>query len=256
MLKPVKQLPTITKTYLPGEISTLYLVGVGGTGSYLAQSLAKLVAGYQLDLEVVLVDPDAVEEKNIFRQNFHAYEIGLPKAEALSLRLNQQFGTSFSFYVGDGVSLLTNSSSYRRLVVTCVDSVAVRRKVKEESLWLDTGNGRDFGQVIFGTTGRVKALKKVQKEWTKTPHVEELPSPKRKCGAWSEEEQQDVAPSCADMTFFSEQGVFINEWSASAALNILFQILVKGQVSTPAIYFNCEQGRMSPASITQEYLLN
>ena len=53
---------------------SLVLVGCGGTGSWLAPHVARvarlLLEKWQKDVQVVFVDPDVVEEKNIYRQNF------------------------------------------------------------------------------------------------------------------------------------------------------------------------------------------
>lgn len=256
-----------TKPFLTPDIETVYLIGVGGTGGYLAQGLAKLCAGYQLPLNVVLVDPDTIEEKNIFRQNFHAYEIGQAKAEALALRLNQQYGLSWGHHVGDGVEFATNPQygrSYSRnlrktLMITCVDKPEVRRDlgkaIGNNTLWLDTGNELDFGQTVIGTCSDKKALNKAIKEWSSSPVTNVLPSPYIKCG-WDKArtKKKKSAPSCADLGYFEEQSVFINEWIAQAALNILFQVLIRGRIDTPAIFVDTERGRMLPARIDKDYL--
>lgn len=247
----------MSKTFVPKPVKQLFLIGAGGTGSYLAQGLAKLLCGYRLDVSVALIDPDVIEEKNLYRQNFMAYEVGQPKAQALALRLNQQFGLRFGSHVGDGVSYLEKHYNFyaSTLVVSCVDSVAVRRAISHKiSHWLDTGNGREFGQAIYGTTDNTEHLRENIQKWAETPHVNGLPSPHLKLGNWQEQDQHDAQPSCAEMSFFAEQSVYVNEWAAQAALNILHQILVKGVVNVPAIYFDCAQGRMTPARITKEYL--
>ena len=146
------------KIHLAPQLRRIVIVGTGGTGSYLAQGLAKLVAGYRLQVEVLLVDPDQIEEKNCSRQNFHAYEIGQPKADALAFRLNQQYGLAFAAVVAKGEEFLGyNSNGTRnggsrnavgakyvdmsRLVVTCVDSLEARKPYRDCGPWLDLGNG-------------------------------------------------------------------------------------------------------------------
>jgi hypothetical protein len=75
--------------------TTIIQVGVGGTGSWLAMSLARLVyhagqAGQTVKL--VLVDPDTVEERNVGRQGFSPAEVGQNKAESMALRLSLALG--------------------------------------------------------------------------------------------------------------------------------------------------------------------
>jgi len=245
------------KTHLAPQFRRLVLVGTGGTGSYLAQGLAKMVAGYRLDIEVILVDPDVVEEKNCARQNFMAYEIGQPKAEALAFRLNQQYGIGFGAVSAKGEEFLWNPgySGIRhspRLIITCVDTVEARKHYKGAGPWLDLGNGQEAGQALYGTTEDKKKIKAELEGWETTPHVGALPSPYLVANM-ARRRTRKRQPSCAD-TPFAEQGVFANEWAAAAGLAILRQLLIKGQLSTPAIYFDTGKGRMTSGFITRETL--
>lgn len=240
------------KTCIAPEIKTIALVGVGGTGSYLAQGLAKMIAGYRLNIRVQLIDPDTVEEKNIHRQNFMAYEIGSYKADALAFRLNQQYGLSFASSVGKGEDVMKQQRYYSTLLVTCVDKIAPRKALAKMGLpWLDLGNDLEFGQAIYGAISNERDCAKVVKGWEKTPTVAGLPSPALKVGLDILKDRKK-APSCAD-TPFAEQSCFVNELAAQAGLMILHQLLVKGVVDTPAIYFDTAKGRMTPAKITPSY---
>ena len=255
------------KSYLAPQFRQLLLIGTGGTGSYLAQGLAKLVAGYKLDLQVLLVDPDVVEEKNCARQNFHAWEIGAGKAEALCQRLNQQYAVDFAFKRCRGEDSLHTGcvqSSHDwysgqeprkgydpyRLIVSCVDSIASRKACKGVGPWLDLGNGQETGQAIFGTTESKLKIRDELDNWTAMPHVGNLPSPYLVAGM-GRLRTKKAAPSCADHPF-SEQGVFANEWAAQAGLAIIHQLLIKGELTTPQIYFDTAKGKMVSGFITRE----
>lgn len=243
------------KSYLPPQIERVVVVGTGGTGGYLAQGLAKLVAGYDLDLDVVLVDPDTVEERNIFRQNFLASEIGYPKAEVLAGRLNAQFGTAFASFVGKGEAHpLVRGYGRDTLYVTCVDTLAARAPYANKALWLDCGNALAHGQVVFGTTAKKTDCKQAAKGWKDTPTVKALPNAALKLGFETLTEEPNV-PSCAAQPF-AEQGCFVNDQAALCALTILHQLLVAGAVTTPAVWFDIQRGRSTPARITKDYLLN
>jgi tRNA A37 threonylcarbamoyladenosine dehydratase len=67
----------------------LILVGCGGTGSWLAPSVVRaakvLTEKISVKVNVTFIDPDLVEEKNVYRQNFCLAEIGANKAETLAL---------------------------------------------------------------------------------------------------------------------------------------------------------------------------
>lgn len=270
-----KQTALARKIHIAPQFRRIVIAGVGGTGSYLAQGLAKLIAGYRLQVEVLLADPDVIEEKNCARQNFHHWEIGQGKAEALAYRLNQQYGLSFAAVTGRGeehqafasggyrVESTSNfiagtaghhpARDFSRLIITCVDSVEARKPFKECGPWLDLGNGLETGQALYGTTEDLNTLAAEVENWDKRPMVGHLPSPYLAFGMAKLKSPRKPAPSCAD-TPFAEQGVFANEWAAAAGLAILHQLLVKGGLATPAIYFDTAKGRMSPEYITREYL--
>ncbi len=72
-----------------------YLVGCGGTGSWLAPSLCR-IARYLTqrgkNTTLIFIDPDLVEEKNVLRQNFCDAEVRLNKAQTLALRYSLSWG--------------------------------------------------------------------------------------------------------------------------------------------------------------------
>ncbi len=240
------------KTYLAPQFKKLLLIGTGGTGSYLAQGLAKMVAGYKLSIDVLLVDPDMIEEKNCTRQNFQPWEVGQNKAEALAGRLNQQYGVDFSFIAGRGEDVLPHSYNSYLLIVSCVDTIAARKPCNGKASWLDLGNGQETGQAIYGTTDDKKTLQGEIERWESTPHVGYLPNPYRVANMGRLKTKKS-APACADHPF-AEQGVFANEWAAQAGLAILHQLLIKGELATPQIYFDTAKGRMTSGFITKEVM--
>ena len=241
----------MTKEFMVPTINEVSVVGVGGTGSYLVQGLAKMIAGYKLKIRVQLIDPDVVEEKNCFRQNFMSWEVGQNKAEAMAFRIAQQFGLDFHSYAQRGEDVV-RSNDPRSLLITCVDKIAPRKALSAHPLWLDCGNDLDYGQVIFGTSKVKKECRKAVKEWDSKPVISALPNAYLKVGMGKLRDKKQAA-SCADMPF-SEQGCFVNEVAAQAALTILHQILVAGTVKTPAIWFNTSTGRWTPAKINKTYL--
>jgi PRTRC genetic system ThiF family protein len=237
------------KSFITQQISKAFVVGTGGTGSYLAQGLAKLIAGYKLDVKITLVDPDFVEERNCSRQNFEYHEVGEPKAKALAFRLNQKYGTQFMAVCGRGEEEVADHRLYNRLIVTCVDSIAARLHYRKSSYWLDLGNGEETGQAIFGTTSDKARVKSVLQDWEESPTVGYLPNVYLAGSLAKQKDRKEVA-ACADHPF-AEQGVFANEVAAQAGLLILHQLLIKRQVTTPQIYFNTARGQMAPAYITK-----
>ena len=237
------------KSFVTGQIQRLYLIGVGGTGGFLAQGLAKMIAGYNLEVEVVLIDPDTVEERNCIRQNFWQYEIGQPKAKALSFRLNQQFGVNFSYFVGKYEDF--ERIDWHRIVVSCIDNIAGRKQLKSCGLWLDLGNDVINGQAIFGQTSNPAEIERAVEAWDKSASALALPNAYLVANMKKLRDKKQAG--CADHPF-AEQGVFVNEYAAYAGLSILHQAMVIGQVKTPQIYFDISTGRMMPKFITKELL--
>jgi tRNA A37 threonylcarbamoyladenosine dehydratase len=77
-------------------IKTVTIVGCGGTGAATARIVARIVYDMQRMRkhvpQIVLIDHDRVEEKNIGRQLFCPSEEGRFKSEAISRRLNFALG--------------------------------------------------------------------------------------------------------------------------------------------------------------------
>jgi hypothetical protein len=161
------------------RIDPLVLIGVGGTGGYVAQFLARLLyslaysrAAHDLPPTLTLIDGDAVEERNLLRQHFLAADIGANKAERLATR----FGSLYALPIFAVPEYLTTPNDvlalvpYRPqpttpvptwvpqeewpswgpssvpLIITAVDNHATRRLVAAafhrmaDLIWIDAGN--------------------------------------------------------------------------------------------------------------------
>lgn len=206
---------------------TVILAGCGGTGSFAALHLARIAYEVKRQggpaLQLVFVDPDHVEQKNIGRQNFCPAEIGQPKAYALASRYNLAFGLKIdALRAGIGASKVIQDwrkRSYRGLavVIGAVDSPAARREIEEavkeaswggqrNIWWLDSGNDEHSGQVLLGNGTRLEidpALGCLELPW---PGVQEpgivtsSPAPAASDGL-----------SCAELLALNMQSLMINQ---------------------------------------------
>src|SRR3569832_2511093 len=73
----------------------LYLVGCGGTGAWLSQTLirlTKILTTQGRSVSLTLIDHDLVEKANIPRLNFIQADLGLNKAQVLALRYGMAYG--------------------------------------------------------------------------------------------------------------------------------------------------------------------
>ena len=87
---------------LPKEFGKLkiYLIGAGGTGSFAAMNLARVIFELQRIgkvVELTVIDPDLVESGNIPRSNFCAAEIDRFKAQTLAERITLAWGLEVSY---------------------------------------------------------------------------------------------------------------------------------------------------------------
>ena len=131
---------------------SVMVVGCGGTGGFVAESLCRLLpAKFQL----ILVDPDRVEERNLVRQNFFREDIGKVKSEALALRLSRNYGRPVAYSTYPVAMTHVQGPG---IVVGCVDNglarrdIAARFKQHHGAWWIDAGNGENYGQVLIGNS--------------------------------------------------------------------------------------------------------
>lgn len=155
--------------------ATIVIAGCGGTGAFLAEAVCRLLLGRRASL--YLVDPDRVEEHNVARQAFDRGDVGRFKSQVLAERLARRFGREVGYavlpYDREVHGEVFTPPSRLRLIIGCVDNTAARRAIaatldvrpwwyaqpQGAVWWLDTGNGRNSGQILFGKTTRPEGLR-------------------------------------------------------------------------------------------------
>ena len=119
----------------------LVLVGCGGTGSFLAGHIARLLTGSVIGEtieDVLLIDGDSVESKNVGRQLFSKRDIGMNKAEVLANRYNQAFGLDIywcpEFLTRENFSEIIPDSNRNHpvLILGCLDTTATRKIILDK----------------------------------------------------------------------------------------------------------------------------
>lgn len=99
------------------------VVGCGGTGAYVAESLCRLLPH---EAKLVLVDHDRVEERNLIRQNFFKRDVGKVKSEALALRLAMKYDRPVAYSIYPiSMTAVTGSG----ILIGCVDNGIARRDI-------------------------------------------------------------------------------------------------------------------------------
>jgi PRTRC genetic system ThiF family protein len=263
--------------------TTIIQVGVGGTGSWLAMSLARLVchagqAGQTVKL--VLVDPDTVEERNVGRQGFSPAEVGQNKAESMALRLSLALGIEVAaatapFVAADFVNWANQqyrpygSDKTRLVLVGAVDNYLARRELAKAlaavgnhtylagsgpahstssgRVWaVGCGNGRANGQVLVGNLTDPSQI-----QVDALGVCNGLPSPYLQEPGLLEPDPIDNNPlSCADLTLREEQSLLINTQVAAVAAQYLYDLVIRRTLWQYATYLNLEPPTMTSRLLT------
>lgn len=265
---------------LPKEYKNVrfYQIGAGGTGSFAAHSIARLC--FELNLhtksaEIVIIDPDQVEQNNIPRSNFCRAEIGKFKAQTLAERLTLAWGLETA-YINEKFSyeehFKPDRNDYRqiRILVGCVDNHLARREIHRalqnsekynssapDTWWIDGGNGKFSGQVLIGSQAKKTAIEK----YFTTPSIcRALPAPSLVHPELLENQQlpekrREVERlSCPEMIRLGEQSLNINQRVAVEIGEMLTELLLTNSLRRFAAYFDLESGTSRSAYCTPEIL--
>jgi len=255
-----------------------WLVGAGGTGSFMAMNLARLAFELKFlgkSVSIVIVDPDRVEEGNIPRSNFCFAEIGANKAETLANRIARAWGIEVGFVKegfrpqlldskSDDWSVKNSDSNKLKILVGCVDNHLARIEMHEaiklsnektyrrdtaRLWWIDGGNGRDTGQVLIGN--RLDA-KEICQATQKSPILSFLPAPSSQHPELLEPESAKLPVqnqptekgriTCAERIRLGEQSLNINQRVAVEMSEILTELLLTQKLKRFASYFDLEAG--------------
>ena len=231
---------------------TIVVVGVGGTGSLVADGLCRLLKGS--DIKIILNDYDIVEEHNLFRQNFYAGDVGKFKAQVLAERLARQYGREIGYIVfpfekdifdinnGGGFT----SKSMNMLIIGCTDKTESRRNIAESitgmNCWLDSGNGFNSGQVLIGNANKKEHLRECFNEGAHT--VSRLPSPSMQVPALLiPPTKPEPARDCAEAVVDNEQSPTINQAMATIVLDMTWKFL-SNKLTYMGVYVDLEAGSL------------
>jgi PRTRC genetic system ThiF family protein len=242
------------KFFLPSEWNSdqplkVVLVGVGGNGSEVLDSLARMHFGLRAlehpGLAVTTYDADDVSLANIGRQRFAPGDVGTNKAIAITNRFNLFFGLNWDaepyFFEADMVSDLDAD-----LLITCVDKAKCRADIglsannghsnryrRQRTLWLDVGNDRIDGQAILGDL---------------FPQGKELPNVFDLYGELTNAVEDTNTPSCSLAEAIQFQDLFVNKFAA-LGIGMIWTLLTKGELEHHGYFFNSAACTMNPLLI-------
>ena len=253
----------------------LSLVGLGGTGSFLARHVACLVAlllSAGKEAHLTFIDPDRVEAGNIPRQHFCAAEIGQYKAQTLARRYAEGLGIEIGFIPTEfDPALIRIAWDELTVLVGCVDRASgrvamesvlkenrmhVERKAAPRVWYLDLGNTLDSGQICLGSTERVEDLEHAF-SLSKLACVSLLPSPLMQQPKLREprpEELTNHALSCAELLAANAQALTVNPAMAVEGADYLYRLLITGDLKKFATFIDLPSGSMRSRYTTRETL--
>lgn len=245
------------------HIERVVIVGCGGTGAQVARIVARILYDMRRARlhtpNLLLIDPDIVEEKNVGRQLFTPADAAfkLPKAEVIGKRLNMALGLDTAWCV-EPFSAEKHSSRYgSQLVVSCVDNHLARRELHSASgILIGAGNYRDGGQVVIGNTGDAQMMRShidskddkytyLPKEGLLFPSLlePEAPAP-----------ESQPALSCAELVLRGEQDLLVNDWMACVVGQYTAALLRRQPIRTFASFISLDGMSVRSLPICREEL--
>jgi PRTRC genetic system ThiF family protein len=265
--------PLLVEPIVPFPISErpfqIIVAGCGGNGSHVAMGLGRLC--YHLretngpPVNVVLIDGDHFEPKNVGRQNCRPHDVGKNKAKALAARVNGEYNLR--------VEAIPEMLTYQLLesllrgeedpqwgavhanviIVGCVDNPDTRLTLHRELpadlaaagwrrwLWLDVGNHEYTGQVILGSAREWGALRgamalsgmcgALPSPGLLLPNLITSPAPKKPPKTQRGKKKAQEAADCATDAASNRQAFNINAVLGNIALEYLTQMIVNRRVT-------------------------
>lgn len=245
----------------PTHPITIAIVGCGGTGSLMLARMARLDAALkQLNhpgIQLTAYDDDKVEKHNIGRQNFGAGDVGRFKASCLIEKVNFAFGLSW-----EAENIRVDSLPKSNITISCVDNPNLRmqlhkevkrnsnnkkcREFQKQYYWLDTGNGKDFGQVILATVGELEQPK--VKDFETTGNLPTVIDIFGDLEQYDNQESQGME-SCSFVESIKQQDLFINDAIAVGGATLVWKLFRDLFIEDHGISINQKTLQQTPFKI-------
>lgn len=244
MSAAIQTLATASRYKAPNGWTTnpvrIVVLGAGGNGSEVVDCLTALHCamrslGHAYGLSVTIIDDAVVRESNLVRQRFWPCDIGQYKAVVLANRYNLKLGLEWS---GLPARFPCEQSRFAMrqadIVISCVDVNSARMAVlenadefKKGAMWLDMGNGHRHGQVVFGALD-AEARKLYPNVFDHYPEISEM--------------ADNTTKSCSAAESIAAQDCLINRTVATAAMNIVWELIRTGSTDRNWITVSLETG--------------
>lgn len=239
----------------------IVMLGAGGTGGHIAPHLYRLLYSLDRPVRFIIADGDTVEPKNLVRQNFIEADLGENKAKVLAERYSSVFGLETEYipeFIEDEAQLIdllrpkflqgevgfANGKpfvdSFHELVILigAVDNNRSRQLCHEvfrkvtPLVYIDSGNGEHTGQVVCGVRQGKRTVFK--------------PAGSLYPDILQEQDKFPTELSCAEASVSSPQSIVANIMAATAVVNFVYNILVRGELDTRSVTFSTNTLNLKP----------
>ena len=233
----------------------IVIVGVGGTGAFVAEQVCRLMIGNQG--HITLIDHDRVEPHNLLRQAFYAEDVGRHKSEAVAERLARQFDRPIQYSTGriENVNRWSMGGGIGNpILVGCVDNAEARREMDSvaqhwRGCWIvDSGNGRDWGQVLVGNSWGPESMRCTFED----SYCNRVPAPVEQRPdllTTVPDEPPDI--DCAAAMDLLDQDPTINQTMASLTTHTVRRILA-GTCNYMGLNVDLQQGTVFPNALNPQ----
>lgn len=241
--------------------TAVFVVGCGGTGGRLIPLVAQHICNHNNEIannprnkqhlkhrmQLVLVDADDVEDKNLRRQNFFKFDVGKNKSQIFAERYSAVYGMDIHYvdkYITEADHPFNAFRAENFIIFDCTDNVKARRAIEVTSIAgctyrsiISCGNEDTFGQVLLsyvhnaghGTSsiGRcIESLSTIKSMIDKPSvsaknHIRYLPSLLELYRDFKDTEK----PSCTEVALVDDQSMPINTMVAMFAYNVFYNLV-------------------------------
>ena len=223
------------------SVPAIMVAGCGGTGGFVADGLARMLPQ---GIDLVLIDMDTVEERNLNRQSFTTADVGLFKSEALAKRLAGKYQRPIQY----SVLPVGAGDLPRGIVVGCVDNGPARQAIADHhddgQWWVDSGNGPNFGQVLIGNSKTEKLRPSFIADLCCRLPLPTIQQPAILA-------QVPRQRSCTEAVAADDQSPTINQAMAALVLEVVRRIL-EGTCPWMQLYLDLDAGTLTPTMATPE----
>lgn len=223
----------------PSKKYAVFVLGAGGTGSWLCAFLDKMSLGN----DIIVLDGDIVEPKNILRQNFKMNDVMLPKATQVALSHNMSHIHGFITDTSIFHEVMTEfPDDTIPMLVGCLDNNATRKIAHDfvqevpNVVWIDAGNAERFGQVYI----TIKENDQFVGNFRSPLEIDEV------FMNFEGDERRPDQISCAEQSESAPQNVTANVTSANVLFNVIAIFLTGGLITSNKYVFDTSLVSVTP----------